>query len=148
VAGLEGMEEGEVVRKKREQNFDYAWFNDNPFCNLCFEGIGLRCYKCKEYIVDDYVNLDNGRYHCECLVCSICKKVVGQYLCEIGADLYHPQCYMKNFQKCDFCGDEIMEKDRWKIGENVRGFLIIFFFKGIFTVLLGIFVLREILIFF
>jgi hypothetical protein len=98
-------------------SFEYAYFNGNICCIPCYESIGIRCYSCKDYIDDDYVTLDSGRYHPYCIKCNICKKVVENNLCEVKGNLFHPECYMKTHHfPCGFCDEYILDQNyyTWK----------------------------------
>lgn len=94
-----------------EQNFEFSWFNDAPCCLNCFQDIGLRCYKCKEYIHDEYVHLNEGRYHSYCVTCGICNKIVDDYMCKVDKGVFHSKCFMKKYKKCGLCEDYILDQE-------------------------------------
>ena len=88
----------------------YFFFNENTFCHFCFKEVGLECQKCHKTILDDYFDLEKGRYHLKCLECINCQNLISGPVCEMPDGLYHPDCYMKiNFKLCDLCEDYIMD---------------------------------------
>lgn len=111
---------------KYEQNYEFSWFNDAPCCLNCFNDIGLRCYGCKDYIDDEYINIKEGRFHTYCVSCHICEKIIEDSLCMVEGVTYHLDCYMKknNCRKCGFCEDYIFDKEFYEFRNSVSFTLI------------------------
>lgn len=110
----------QTKKTKNENNFEFAWFNDAPCCLNCFGDIGLRCYRCKMYIEDEYLNLDEGRFHTNCIVCNICQEVIESCICKVEGKFYHSECYMKNYNKCGFCEEFILDQEYYEFRHKVN----------------------------